>query len=261
MKRFLLSAGAGVLAFAMAACAKDSATAPRSLSLQLSAGDTASLMIGEAGDATAADVSLISTASAQVPGTGCTLNAVTGRFDCPPYVNEHGLTVTRSLAFFDANGVQMNHFDSTTASMNVQATDVGVATRDNGADTVSRTRNLTATGLLGHNTTRTWNGTASGTGGGYGSDSVASRTFDVSNNTTFSGIVVQLPRSANPYPISGSVNRVVTGSGVITRGDSTRTVAISRDVIITFNGTEFVPMTVGSVSYTLDLATGKATKN
>jgi hypothetical protein len=30
---------------------------------------------------------------------------------------------------------------------------------------------------------------------------------------------------------------------------------------ITFNGTEFVPMTVGSLNYTLDLATGKATKN
>ena len=44
----------------------------------------------------------------------------------------------------------------------------------------------------------------------------------------------------------------------MTKGDSTRTVAISHNVAITFNGTEFVPMVVGSVNYTLDLATGKS---
>ncbi len=288
MKRFLLSAGVCAIAFAAGACgSNDSATAPRSLTLQLSPADSAALLVQESADATVADVNMINGISStmnwdlasttsglafslvaasgpsfsQNPGSGCTYDATTGRFDCPPYVNNNGLTVTRTLAFFDANGVLMNHFDSTTASMNVQATDVGVAARANGADTVSRSRNLTATGLVGHNTTRTWNGTASGTGGGYGSDSVMTRTYDVSNNSIFSNIVVNLPRSANPYPASGTISRIVTGSGVVTKGDSTRTVVISRNVGITFNGTEFVPMMVGSVAYTLDLATGKATKN
>ena len=288
MKRFLLTSGASVLACALTACASgDSATAPKALGFQVNAADSALIAVRASSDATIADVNMINGVSttmnwdvagansgvslnfvpsgdpsfSQNPGSGCTLNPATGRFDCPPTVNANGLTVTRSLAFFDANGVMMNHFDSTTASMNVQATDVGVVSRENGADTVSRSRNLTATGLLGHNTTRTWNGSASGTGGGYGSDSAATRTFDVSDNTTFSDIVVALPRSANPYPVSGSIARMVTGSGTVTKGDSTRAVTISRNVGITFNGTEFVPMTVGSVSYTLDLATGKATRN
>jgi hypothetical protein len=292
MKHFSSTVGAAVIAAVMTACgtSADSATSPKTVNLQLSATDSALVVVRSSADATLADVSLINgvastmnwnlagpagsgiangismdlhagASAAAGVGSGCTFNPADGRFDCPPYINENGLTVTRSLAFFDANGVLMNHFDSTTASLNVQATDVGVAIRAAGADTVNRSRNLTATGLLGHNTTRTWNGSAAGTSAGYSTDSAATRTFDLNENATFSNIVVALPRSANPYPVSGSITRLLNGSGVVTKGDSTRAVIISRTVTITFNGTEFVPMTVGSVSYTLDLATGNATRN
>jgi hypothetical protein len=289
MKRFLLTAGTGALVIAMGACAPhgDSATAPVTTSFQVNATDSALIAIHAAAIATVNDVNVLNGISTTMgwslvsapsgvsmslsaagapsfstnPGSGCTLNAADGRFDCPPQVNANGITVIRSLAFFDASGAPMNHFDSTTASMNVQATESGVATGANGADTVSGSRNLTASGLLGHNTTRIWDGSGSGTGGSFWADSAAKRTADVSWSTTFSGIVVALPRSSNPYPVSGSLSRAVTGSGVVTKGDSTKTVSISRTVGITFNGTEFVPMTVGSQSYTLDLATGKATKN
>ena len=285
MNRFLLNTGAGVLAFAVAACARDSATAPDS-SLQLSAADSASLIVRESGDATVADVNMLNSVSASLswdvaapasgiamslmPGngpafsqtpSGCTLNASTGRFDCAPIVNANGVSVTRSIALFNAQGVMMDHFDSTTASLNVQATYAGVAARDLGADTVAGTRNLTATGLLGHNTTRQWDGSAGGSGSGYYSDSTRSGTYNVSNTATFTAVVVALPRSANPYPVSGSVSRNVTGTGTVTKNGKSKQVTINRAVSITFNGTEFVPMTVGSQSYTLDLATGKATKN
>ena len=289
MKRFLLTAGAGALVIAMGACgSSDSSTQPTSLKFQVTAVDSALIAVHASADATISDVNTINSISStmgwslgnnagsgvsmsvisaggaafsQGPGSGCTLNPADGRFDCPPTVNANGVTVVRSLAFFDANGAPMNHFDSTTASMDVQATLSGVVATTAGADTVNGSRDLTATGLLGHNTTRTWNGSGGGTHGAYWSDSAATRTADVSYSSTFSNIVVNLPRSANPYPASGSISRVVTGSGVVTKGDSTRTISISRTVGITFNGTEFVPMTVGSQTYTLDLATGKAVKN
>ena len=289
MKRFLLATGFGALAIAMGACASQnaSATSPKPSAFQVTAVDSALIAVHASADATVSDVNMLNGVSATMgwsleqapagvsmslapsgppsfssgPGNGCTLNPADGRFDCPPQVNANGLTVIRSLAFFDASGAQMNHFDSTTASMNVQATETGVISGAAGADTINGSRNLTATGLLGHNTTRIWNGSASGTAGGFWSDSAASRTADVGYNTTFSSIVVALPRSSNPYPVSGSISRAVSGSGVVTKGDSTKTVTISRTVGITFNGTEFVPMTVGSQNYTLDLATGKATKN
>jgi hypothetical protein len=289
MNRFVLRIGTGALVSTLLACAQqgDSATGPKSASFQVTAADSALIAVHAAADATISDVNVLNGVSSTMgwsldnapsgismsfvapavpsstsgPGTGCTLNPADGRFDCPPEINANGVTVVRSLAFFDASGVQMNHFDSTTASMLVQSTENGVISSATGADTVNGSRNLMASGLLGHNTTRTWNGTGSGTHGAFWSDSAASRTSDVSFTSTFSNVVVALPRSSNPYPVSGGISRVVTGSGVVTKGDSTKTVTISRTVGITFNGTEFVPMTVGSQTYTLDLATGKATKN
>ncbi len=96
----------------------------------------------------------------------------------------------------------------------------GVVITTAGADTVNGTRNLTATGLFGHNTTRTWNGSGNGTHGAFWVDSAASRTADVSYSSIFTNVVVALPRSANPYPVSGTISRAVTGTGVVTKGDS-----------------------------------------
>jgi hypothetical protein len=287
--RNLFSCVIAALAMAVSACGSDnnSATAPTTAAFQVTGVDSALIAARASGDATVSDVNMIngiattmswndinapaggsfslvasnSPSFSSGPGSNCTLNPVDGRFDCPPVVNDHGVTVTRSLAFFDANGVMMDHFDSTTASMNVQAILAGIVATANGADTVNGTRNLTAIGLLGHNTTRIWSGTGASTHGAYWSDSVATRTADVSFSSTFSNIVVQLPRSANPWPISGTITRVVTGTGVVTKNGKTKAITISRTVVITFNGTEFVPMVVGSENFTLDLGTGVATKN
>jgi hypothetical protein len=288
MKRFVLTSGAGVLAIVMAACGQSDSLTNATTQLQLTADDSALVAARGSADETVADVNMLNgvastlgwsvananrnlslslTASGTQSfawglGTGCTLNTADGRFDCAPVVNSNGLTVTRSLAFYDASGNLMNHFDSTTASANVLATEVGVVVRPLGADTVNRARDVTATGLLGaHNPTRIWNGTASGTSGAYWSDSVATRTADLSDQTIFSNVVVALPRSSNPFPISGSITRVVTGTGVVTKGGHTRSITISRTVTITFNGAEVVPMAVGSDTYTLDLVSGAVIKN
>lgn len=288
MKRFVLTSGAGVLAIVMAACSSQSDSLTNATTqLQLTADDSALIAVRGSADETVADVNMLNGVASTLGwsvanpnrnlslsltpsgtqsfawglGSGCTLNPADGRFDCAPVVNSNGLTVTRSLAFYDASGNLMNHFDSTTASANVLATEVGVLVRPLGADTVNRARDVTATGLLGHNTTRIWNGTASGTSGAYWSDSVATRTADLSDQTIFSNVVVALPRSSNPYPISGTIVRVVTGTGVVTKGGHTRSITISRTVTITFNGGEVVPMVVGSDTYMVDLATGIATRN
>ncbi|HEV8410201.1 MAG TPA: hypothetical protein VGQ30_06815 [Gemmatimonadaceae bacterium] len=287
--RNLFGCGIAALTMAVSACGSDgnSATAPTTADFQVTGVDSALIAARASGDATVSDVNMINGIATMMswndisapvggsfslvasnapsfssgPGSNCTLNPVDGRFDCPPVVNDHGVTVTRSLAFFDANGVMMDHFDSTTASMNVQAILAGIVATANGADTVNGTRNLTAIGLLGHNTTRIWSGTGAGTHGAYWSDSAATRTADVSFSSTFSNIVAQLPRSANPWPLSGTITRVVTGTGVVTKNGKTKAITISRTVVITFNGTEFVPMVVGSENFTLDLGTGVATRS
>ena len=285
MKRFAF-AGACALAFGIGACS-NATTAVRP-TLQLTAGDTIAALITTTGNAVVNDLDVIGSAESTIgfeyspagvagisasmtggrellagyaPANGCTLNASTGRFDCPPVTN-NGLTLTRSFAFYNAAGVLMPRFnDTTTASVNVTTTETGVRPTASGADTISGGRNLTVSGLAGHNTTRTWNGTGNRAVGGYYTDSAASRTYDNTEATMFTNIVVTLPRASNPYPTSGSIARQVNSVGTVTKGTKSRTLTTSRTITVTFNGTEFVPMTVGSTSYTLDLATGKATKN
>ena len=75
-----------------------------------------------------------------------------------------------------------------------------------GADT-TRARATSPPAAFGHNTTRIWNGTGARTDGGYWTDSVATRTYDVTDNTSFANIVsVQLPHTSNPYPASASTH-------------------------------------------------------
>ncbi len=283
MNRHAVAAGACALAIGLAACSStDSVTnAP---SLQLTANDTAQVVLHEAGTATTGDLDVLNSnaatlnfqvapspaqglraASAYAAGyaaaSGCTLDSATAIFTCPP-VSSNGLTLVRTFEFFDSTGAPMLKFDGlATASVHVVATETGVRPTATGADTVSAVRNLTASGLLGQNTTRIWNGTATRTVGSFWSDSLAQRTADLTDNTTFANVVIDLPRSSNPYPASGTITRVVAGSGTVTRNGTTKTMTVSRTVTITFNGTEFVPMTIGTASYTLDLATGQATKN
>jgi hypothetical protein len=285
MNRFVVTVTTGALAIALAACA-DSSTSPTLSNLDVTTTDSSLIAAQVAGDATASDVNMLNGVSATMgwslssPSTNvsmnlmasdrpslnadfksdCTYNSVDGRFHCLEQVNGNGVTVIRSLAFFDTTGAMMNHFDSTTASMNVQAVLSGLVAKANGADTVNGTRNLTATGLFGaHNTTRTWNGSGDGTHGAYWSDSAAKRTSHVTYTTTFTNVVVDLPRSANPYPASGTITRVVTGTGMVIKNGKTRTITITRTVTITFNGSQTVPMIVGDDHYTVDLSTGVAT--
>ncbi len=283
MKRFALAVGACALVMTAAACKSgaDSVSAPQPGTSQLTSDDTLEAVAYSVGQATVADLSVFGTSGTMLGfdassaaaafsispasrsnalGGGCTFDSGTGRFDCPP-VTTDGLTLVRSFAFFDASGSPMMKFDSTTASANIMATETGVRPSLTGADTVNRNRNVTVSGLLGHNTTRIWNGSGVRSDGGYWSDRLALRTYDVQDNTTFTNIVVTLPRLLHLWPTSGSVSRSVRVTGSVNRGGVIKTFTVSKDITVTFNGTEQVPMTIGGVSYTLDLLTGQATRN
>jgi len=288
MNRTLLTVGTCALAIAIAACGDS--TSPLLSNQDVTSTDSSDVAAQVAADAATSDVQTMNGVSntmgwsVAAPNSGvsmnymasahpdlsaalsatfkseCTYNSVDGRFHCLEQTNGNGVTVIRIITLYDTTGATMDHFDSTTASLNVQATLSGIVSLKNGADTVNGTRNLTATGLYGaHNTTRTWNGTGDGTHGAYWSDSAASRTSHVTYSTTFTNVVVDLPRSTNPYPASGTITRVVTGTGVVIKNGKKRTVTVTRTVTITFNGSQTVPMIVGDEHYTVDLSTGLAT--
>lgn len=296
MRKSLVVVGP-VLAVLLAACSSD-VTNP-SASLSLSSADTAQAAVLSASDATSEDVDVMLASDLSVDGgayasigtnafgsnldlvpsfttsttstdtarvgfwafsTACAFQSSTGRFTCPD-VTHDGLTLSRSVAFYDSTGAVMSAYNDTlTAKANFQVSVNGVRVVTYGADTLSRQRNMTATGLLGHETSRTWNGTGVRSDGGYRVDSTRTRTYHTTDTTTFANIVVNLPRTTYPYPISGTITRQISGSGSVLRSGTSRTFTFSRTVTITFNGTRYVPMTVGTMSFILDLVTGKATK-
>ena len=71
--------------------------------------------------------------------------------------------------------------------------------------------------------------------------------------TTVSDVVLPFPYAPGAWPLSGTIVRQVSFS----RDGRGRGRSGSRTVTVTFNGTQFVPMTVNERSFTLDLATGR----
>ncbi|PYP66690.1 MAG: hypothetical protein DMD26_06975 [Gemmatimonadetes bacterium] len=284
MKRSLLL-GAPMLVLMVAACSSDS-TGP----ISITAADINQAAVISASDATAEDVSILSasdmtmsggavqnvvggslmlsrTPSGATPsyawtfGTGCTYSASTGRFSCPP-MTDGGLTLNRDYGFFDANqAAQSAYSASTTASANFHVNVAGVHVATAGADTVNRDRSLTVSGLAGAETSRTWNGTGTRNDGGYRQETDVKRNYHTTDAVTVSNVVVNLPRSSNPWPMSGSITRQISGTASVSKAEVSKSFAVSRTVTITFNGTQYATVTVGSDTYTLDLSTGVATKN
>lgn len=286
MKRIALALGSAALMFGAFACS-DSTVAPGDQ--QLAADDIAQAAAISAGDATSEDVNLFFAADGALSGatagpaqdlvprvetateparysfwafsSNCSYDSATQRFLCPP-LSKDGLTLVRSFAVYDAGGEAMSAYDSLlTASANFRTTVSGVHVALAGKDTIARQRDLTVTGLAGRETSRVWNGTGSRSDGGYRQDATVTRTYHTTDGVAFVDVTVSLPRSEHPWPMSGTVTRHVVGTATVVRDGVTRSMSVDKTVTITFNGTQLVPMTVGTRSFTLDLATGKATRS
>jgi hypothetical protein len=182
----------------------------------------------------------------------CPFDATSGRLVCPT-ITHYGITINRSYAFWDAsNAVQQAYDTITTAKGNVQTSIVGTRTGDEWSATVDRGKDLTATGLAGAETQRTWNGT--------GHDKVnrsrvteagETRTYDIDCSVTVSDVVVPVPPA---FPLSGSITRTCTITIVGGPRDGT---TIQRTVVVTFNGNSTATLTIGDKTFTVDLTTGR----
>ncbi len=110
---------------------------------------------------------------------------------------------------------------------------------------------MTVSGLLGPETSRTWNGTGSGeVSRSQHSDEHGDRSYDMSSSVVIADVVRNLPRDLNPWPMSGTITRsvtvtITTADGVVTR---------ERTAVLTFNGTQFVILLVNGEEYEVDLA-------
>lgn len=162
-------------------------------------------------------------------------------------------TFSRTVTFFDADGVEQSAYNPlTTASINVVVDLSHAVEREGWSASVERHRDLTVSGLEGQETSRIWNGTSSGTVmRSRHTEANGTRTYDMTTSSVITDVVVGVPRSENPWPLSGTITRTI----MITitngpNGDVTR----ERTVTIEFNGTQFATLTVNGETFEVDLA-------
>lgn len=159
----------------------------------------------------------------------------------------------REVLFFDAEGAEQDGYDPLlTASINTILEIEGEASRGDMSWSLDRSRDMWVTGLEGEETERTWNGTGSeDRSRARVLEGGAERSYEFEGDLLVEDVVRGVPRSENPWPLSGTITRDVEieiENGP--RGDE----SISRIVVVTFNGTQFVTMTVNDVEYEVDLA-------
>ena len=187
---------------------------------------------------------------------GCPYDAGSGRFTCPTQTREN-ITVSRSYAFKDANGQPQSAYDaSTTASANFRSTLSGAVSRDLWSATISRERDMTASGLAGAETQHTINGVGSSTESRSRHTDGGTRTYTMTAVATFANVVVPVPRSRGAWPLSGTITRVVTATRDGEAGSESRT----STAVLTFNGTRFATLVVGDRTFTVDLADGRTVR-
>jgi hypothetical protein len=179
----------------------------------------------------------------------CPFNPATGRLECP-VVTIGATTITRSYGFWDAaNAPQQQYDPASTARANIATSLDGDRSHDGWSASVERERDMTATGLEGTETQRMWNGTGSSdVTRSRHSESGDDRSYEISCELAVSNVVVPVPQG---WPLSGTISRAcsVTFSGGPRDGQS-----VTRTAVITFNGTQHVPLTVGARTYEVDLA-------
>lgn len=177
-----------------------------------------------------------------------------GRWTCPPNP-ANGLTVTRSIAFHDGTGAAQDAYDpATTASIDVEVTVEGGATRGPWTIELFRTRQVTWTGLEGTETTRTANGEGSEefTRERAATGDAPERHYHLEGDFTYEDVVIPVrAEGVEPWPLSGTVTR----TWVVTRNDAE---PVTRTVIIEFDGTATPMGTVNGEPFEFDLHNRRA---
>lgn len=181
-----------------------------------------------------------------------------GGFECTSFTGDI-VSVERTCTFYDGLGAVQSAYDSlTTASATIHVSVTGAIDRgDWGSASFSRTRDLTVSGLEGEETSRTWNGSGSSTMTGFHTsrdgDSVQ---MDLASTGSITDLVLPYPKTSASWPLSGTIafSVTVTFTGGPHDGET-----VTRDVTVTFDGTQYATVTVNGETFTVDLAQRRCT--
>ena len=203
--------------------------------------------------------------------------ASTGGHPCAPHGDTTG--VTRSVTWLDAAGATQAAYDSL---LTATATFVLDINRSDSLGSHVEHRTMTATGLVGNETTRTWNGSATlnhagagrfrplgpgmgpqGMGGGHGPGGMGAGPgggpfggnppafVAVAETTTVNNVVLPQPAAQGSYPQGGTINTRSNILVVSAAGDTTRE---ARVITVAFDGTSTAQITVNGETRAVDLS-------
>lgn len=161
----------------------------------------------------------------------------------------------RVVTYFDESGAEQAGYDpALTASVHSVFTLEGQIERPGMEATLTRSRDLWVTGLLGDETTRTFNGTGEEAHSRTRvRDDRGLRTFEMEATAVITDVVRAVDREAQPWPLSGTITRswrVVIGTSQ--NGEVVR----ERTATITFDGTQYALMVIDGEEFEVDLAAG-----
>lgn len=183
----------------------------------------------------------------------CSFNADALLYTCTK-VSE-GKTVVKSYQFLDTASKAMEKFiRGTTESIHYLVKTDGSEARDNYTTASHSLRDVTVSGFLGPN--RVWNGFGSSADTNSYKDELSTRKYTGLSADTLRAVTFVDERATHPYPLSGVAVRVVDYTAVST-GKQVETTTVHRRVVVTFNGTAAVPISLGDYACVLHLDTHK----
>jgi hypothetical protein len=183
----------------------------------------------------------------------CSFNADALLYTCTKVTE--GKTVVKSYQFLDASSKAMEKFvRGTTESIHYLVKTDSSEARDNYTTASHSLRDVTVSGFLGPN--RVWNGFGSSADTNSYKDELSTREYTGLSADTLKAVTFVDERSTHPYPLSGVAVRVVDYTAVST-GKQVETTTVHRRVVVTFNGTADVPISLGDYACVLHLDTHK----
>jgi len=268
----MLAAAALMLATGALACSADLVGPPALDDAQIDAdiaatsGDAVASQITSFGDnvAAAGSFSMVAPSYSVTAGSnGARLNGISptctyasGRYSCAA-TTEQGLSVSRSFAFYNAQGQTVQNWDpAVVESVNFQAQVDGHFTQGIvWTAGVHRSANVTVSGLISHAPQRTWNGTGTGndTLTHVGLDGI--RSLAGSSEVSVVNVVMPAKDAASQTPLSGSIGVAVHYTASLQGATGSVSKDVTRQVTVTFNGTNSPTLQIGLLHCVLHLDT------
>ena len=183
----------------------------------------------------------------------CSFNSAALIYSCSK--SEAGKSVVKSYQFLDASGNPMEKFvKGTTESIHYLVKTDRSESAENSSTVSHSLRDLTVSGFLGPN--RIWNGFGSSADTSSHHEELSSRKYTGISVDTLKAVTFVDERAAHPYPLSGVAIRVVDYT-VVSSGKQLETTTVHKRVVVTFNGTADVPISLGDYNCVLHLDTKK----